>query len=558
MLISPWITCSDSDDAEIDEIMFKMKETAMNPGLKLTCQKDRLIKEFCRGLLHKLGTNNEQRRKDKDNIRAKLRAAGRLLISLNKKLEKELDMSAYINPKYFMSIVQTVKELGHATPNLTLTLGHYIKQICQLKRSLALQNDNEEEKVEAENFDIMYGAHWNNYVTSATLRRQKLRTLNKQTELPRRDDMIKLKEYLDKKISENLKIPKPSFHQWTEACQVLLVRILLFNKRRVAEVEELKVTDIVNIKNIKDNQDILSHMDITEKALATRMSVVEVRGKSTRGLRKVFVILSPEMLEACNHLIQTRMYVGIDSSHDYLFARPGGSAIDGCRAMREVTSMCPGLEAPELIRTRLLRKYLATTIQLLDMNGEELQMVADHMGHSVTVHTDVYRLQSSVLEKTKVARALIALENGQLNKFAGRNLTSIQNEELPMPLWEEEDYLDMPLPVDADKENDSDSESEKSIELETCNERINESNQNHIDEPVQKITTHKRKRWSSEEEAHIMAEFGHHIKEKRNPSASEIKTAQEKYSLLKERSAPMIRSKINNIILGKCKKTKHC
>ena len=89
MLISPWITCSDSDDAEIEEIMFKMKETAMNPGLKMACQKDRLIKEFCRGLLHKLGTNNEQRRKDKDNVRAKLRAVGRLLLSLNKKSEKE-------------------------------------------------------------------------------------------------------------------------------------------------------------------------------------------------------------------------------------------------------------------------------------------------------------------------------------------------------------------------------------------------------------------------------------------------------------------------------------
>ena len=84
MLISPWIT-SDSDDAEIDEIMFKMKETTMNPGLKIVCQKDRIIKEFCCGLLHKLGTNHEQRRKDKDNIRAKLRAMGRLLISLNEK-----------------------------------------------------------------------------------------------------------------------------------------------------------------------------------------------------------------------------------------------------------------------------------------------------------------------------------------------------------------------------------------------------------------------------------------------------------------------------------------
>ena len=97
------------------------------------------------------------------------------------------------------------------------------------------------------------------------------------------------------------------------------------------------------------------------------MTVIEVRGKSTRGLRKVFVILSEEMLKACQHLIETRLYVGIDPSNEYLFARLSGSAMDGCKAMRDITERCPGLEHPKLIRTRLLRKYLATTIQLLDM-----------------------------------------------------------------------------------------------------------------------------------------------------------------------------------------------
>ncbi|XP_060563893.1 uncharacterized protein LOC132723231 [Ruditapes philippinarum] len=93
--------------------------------------------------------------------------------------------------------------------------------------------------------------------------------------------------------------------------------------------------------------------------------------------------------------------------------------------MRSVTSKCPGLKKPKLIRTRLLRKYLATTSQILDMTSAELKLVADHMGHNINIHTDVYRLQSSLLEKTKVARVLIALENGQMNCFQGRNLESI-------------------------------------------------------------------------------------------------------------------------------------
>ena len=51
------------------------------------------------------------------------------------------------------------------------------------------------------------------------------------------------------------------------------------------------------------------------------------------------------------------------------------------------------------------------------MTEAELKMIADHMGHNLNVHTDVYRLQNSLLEKTKVARVLIAMENGQMSKF---------------------------------------------------------------------------------------------------------------------------------------------
>ena len=52
-------------------------------------------------------------------------------------------------------------------------------------------------------------------------------------------------------------------------------------------------------------------------------------------------------------------------------------------------------------------------------------MVADNMGHSINIHTGVYRLQSSILEKTKVARVLIAMENGNISKYQGQNLQEI-------------------------------------------------------------------------------------------------------------------------------------
>ena len=70
-------------------------------------------------------------------------------------------------------------------------------------------------------------------------------------------------------------------------------------------------------------------------------------------------------------------------------------------------------------------KHLLFILQIMDMSPDELKLVANHMGHSVTIHTNIYKLQSSVLERTKVARALVALENGKLADFHGRPLNSI-------------------------------------------------------------------------------------------------------------------------------------
>ena len=183
MLLSPFLNF-DNEDEEIEDIFLKMKETVKYPGLKTICQQDSLITEFCRGLVHKLGTKGEQRRKDKDNIRTKARAVARLLVGLNEKTNKSLSLDEYIKPETFMLTVNTVKDMGLHFPNLALNLGHYINQIYQLKKSVALQIEDEFKRKEAEDFEMLYQTHWNNYVSAVSPQKQKLRSLNKSLQLP--------------------------------------------------------------------------------------------------------------------------------------------------------------------------------------------------------------------------------------------------------------------------------------------------------------------------------------------------------------------------------------
>jgi len=45
-------------------------------------------------------------------------------------------------------------------------------------------------------------------------------------------------------------------------------------------------------------------------------------------------------------------------------------------------------------------------------------MMGNHLGHSMNMHTLVCKLQSNLIERTKVATILMAIENGGITKTA--------------------------------------------------------------------------------------------------------------------------------------------
>ena len=60
---------------------------------------------------------------------------------------------------------------------------------------------------------------------------------------------------------------------------------------------------------------------------------------------------------------------------------------------------------------------------MLDMSPGDLKFVADHMGHDLNIHSNIYSLQTSLVERAKVARVLVAVDNGNLHKL--ESLTDI-------------------------------------------------------------------------------------------------------------------------------------
>lgn len=180
----------------------------------------------------------------------------------------------------------------------------------------------------------------------------------------------------------------------------------------------------------------------------------------------------------------------------------------------------------------------------MDMSGDELKLIADHMGHSVAIHTDIYRLQSSVLERTKVAKALVVLEEGRLKNFKGRNLSSIDINEIPYPNGDPNEANEV--------ENVQLEENQMDTDTETYKDQMDIDIETQIPQ-IPKSKGIKRKKWTSEEERELSNAFGVQIQSKSNIKTADIRNAQKKFKFLSERSEAVIRSKLNNIILGKSK-----
>ena len=65
-------------------------------------------------------------------------------------------------------------------------------------------------------------------------------------------------------------------------------------------------------------------------------------------------------------------------------------------------------------------------LQLLDLKEGELEWLANHLGHDINIHRDVYRLHESTIEITKVSKLLLAMERGAIHQFHGKTLQEIE------------------------------------------------------------------------------------------------------------------------------------
>lgn len=108
-----------------------------------------------------------------------------------------------------------------------------------------------------------------------------------------------------------------------------------------------------------------------------------------------------------------------------MFARPKAlTHIRGSDVVRQITQSC-GAKQPEALCSTKLRKHMATMSKILNLKDNEMDNLADFLGHDIRVHREYYRLPEGTLQLAKISKVLMAMERGQLSDFKGRNLDEI-------------------------------------------------------------------------------------------------------------------------------------
>ena len=404
----------------------------------LLCKTDQTIIAFGEKLLVRVGPEAHQLR----YVSQKMRELGRLLQVL-KKASEEARLSDFLCRSKFYELVSAVREVcsideEESKSGLALKLGHSIKKCATIVLAKKIEKGEDTESVDA--FLQLHQLEWTDQVSRSAQRKLADGRWNKPTLIPVAEDITKLQTCLvtemeksKEELSSNL-----CSKAYKTMAEVLLARIILFNRRRQGEAGRMKLSDWANSVNSEDNipSSVAECLSPLEKHLGASLKRVMVRGKRGRG---VPILLTREMVEAVKLLLAKREELDVGGM--YVFSIPSGlHPLRGSDCLRKFVLQC-GANSPRILTSGALRKHVATMSQLLNLRDNEMDQLATFMGHDIRVHREFYRLPDATVQVAKLSKMLILMESGNTAHLKGQRL----------------DELDVTVP-DAQESSSSDSE----------------------------------------------------------------------------------------------------
>lgn len=426
------VALESTSSQQISSGVWKLLGVMKQDEVASVVRNDFSIIQFAQSLYNKHGQDPTKY----EYIRQKLREVGRLLLCLRTDFSVH-NLEDAVKPANFQRVVQAVKKVSgfdeekhsYQKPSLALKLGHTLQKIADIIHCRALMAEDEELIRYTDIFKKLYTSRWSELVSHSALNTLTDAKYNKPSTLPFTEDVQILHQYLEKSAESafcSLK-EEATTQNYAQLAKLTLAQIIVFNRRRAGEVSKMRLKSFHERDNTKLHEDVALGLSKTEQKLCNYFSRIEIMGK--RG-RKVAVLLTPSVVDALSLLASRRTECGVCATNVFLFARPMSmSHYRGQDCLRLHASQC-GAKHPEYLRSTQLRKHVATLSQVLNLKNNELDQVADFLGHDIRVHRDFYRLPVPTTQLAKISKLLLSMEKGNLSSMQGKSLDEIEIEGL--------------------------------------------------------------------------------------------------------------------------------
>ena len=189
-----------------------------------------------------------------------------------------INLDSIICPGRFNVIVEATKALAYTKENPALTLGkymgHLLAKIAVIKIGKEIKEKDEFRRKDAEDFQILLQSEWHCRVNAFGVEKRIKNNRKTVKTIPLTDDLLKLRKFLRANIELSMKNLQQEVDQkeWSCPAKFCLVRRILFNKRRRAEVKEVMVKAYAESSDWKKDTNKEMELSLTpeSKILANR------------------------------------------------------------------------------------------------------------------------------------------------------------------------------------------------------------------------------------------------------------------------------------------------
>lgn len=365
-------------------------------------------------------------------IRSKLRAAATLLRVSKSTTITDLLSSLY-HVKNCNAVIEAIRIMGKfdpqtklfGSPGTALTTVTLINTIGELLDSESTKLDDPEKERNVQRFLKVFKRDVRTKISKLAAISKVKAKRKKNLNIPTTADVNKLVTFLDSQRDDCfLKLSqKYSYEYWLKLYQLTMVTILVYNRRRAGEMQNITMDDFQSREIIASQCEMLL-ATIPEETKKTIKSRMLIRGKLDR---TVPALLKHSWEDCIEILIRHRKDAGVSDTNDFLFSLPTQSGriktVNVWTIMRSFAVAC-GAQNPSSLRGTNLRKHMASFCATKNLNENDITNLADFMGHDDKIHRAIYRNNPLSSQLSQMASLLDAAQGMNSNTHVERTYDS--------------------------------------------------------------------------------------------------------------------------------------